>query len=319
MTSPADQHVIGATLDENVGAIDLGELLARGERAAFHGRPIAGVEPLRAAVQLADQQGAVAESLGASWLLGVCLAAAGKFGSAVELLEPLATSSRQSLDERLFCSLSAATLASIYRQLGRHAEAQQVDERALNLAGDAAEARFDAILGLAADAVGLGSTAEAEAALIEATALATDRTDWWRQRVRLGWTRAEVALMHDDPAAAVAAATEAVNRAEEAGAPRHVAKGLLFSGVAYIELSDLQSATSCLRRAATLAESVGALPLVWPARAVLGALLAQTNAMESEAALEAARVAVRRIAEDLPSGTAQAWFARPDVAALLEK
>ena len=57
-----------------------------------------------------------------------------------------------------------------------------------------------------------------------------------------------------------------------------------------------------LRRAAMLAESLGAIPLVWPARAVLGALVATSSPAESAAALTSARSIVRQIADDLPVG-----------------
>jgi hypothetical protein len=107
-----------------------------------------------------------------------------------------------------------------------------------------------------------------------------------------------------------------VDRAEGALAPRHVAKGLLFLGVAQVQAGDEEAPTT-LRRAATLAESLEALPLVWPARAVLGALLGDDDP-ESARSLAAARSAVLGIAADLPPGVRDSWLARPDVAALFE-
>ncbi len=296
---------------------DLTELLATGERAAFHGRPATGVAPLQRAVELAHARGLDAEATAAAWLLGVCLGAAGRYGSAMLVLEPLASSDPGEADRRLFASLAAATLGSVSRQLGRHAEGRGYDERALDLAGDAPEACFDAMLGLAVDAVGLGEAGAADAALAEAVGLAAGRGDWWRQRVRLDWVRAEIALLHDDADEAVARATAAVALAEASGAPRHVAKGLLFCGVAQVQRGDIDEAAASLRRAATLAESLGCIPLVWPARAVLGALVAPTLPDESAAALSSARSVVRQIADDLPNGYAEDWLARPDVAALL--
>ncbi len=296
---------------------DLTELLATGERAAFHGRPSAGVAPLQRAVELAHAQGNDAEATAAAWLLGVCLGAAGRYGSAMMVLEPLAMSAPDEADRRIFASLAAATLASVSRQLGRHQDGRRIDERALELAGNAAEARFDAVLGLAADAVGLGEGAQADAALGEAVALADGRGDWWRQRVRLDWVRAEIALLRQRPDEAVSRATSAITLAETSGAPRHVAKGLLFCGVAQVQAGDIEEAAHTLRRAATLAESLGTVPLVWPARAVLGALIAPSHPVESAAALASARLTVRQIADDLPGPFAQDWLVRPDIAALL--
>ena len=296
---------------------DLTDLLATGERAAFHGRPAAGIAPLQRAVESAHAAGQDAEATAAVWLLGVCLAASGRYGSAMVVLEPLADAAPSDAERRLFSSLAAATLASVARQLGRHAEGRRLDERALDLAADAAEARFDALLGLAADAVGLEDPTAADAAHADAATLADGRPDWWRQRVRLDWVRAEVALLRDRPEEAASWAASAVVLAETSGAPRHVAKGLHFPGVSLVQGGDLDEAAATLRRAATLAESLGAVPLVWPARAVLGALVAAINPAESSASLAAARVAVRQIADDLPVRYAEDWLARPDVAALL--
>jgi hypothetical protein len=296
---------------------ELTELLATGERAAFHGRPAAGIGPLQRAIELAHARGHDAEAMAAAWLLGVCLGASGRYGAAMVVLEPLAGSDPGEPERRLFASLAAATLASISRQLGRHADGRATDQLALALADDAPEAQFDALLGLAADAVGLGDVPSAEDSLAHAATLADGRGDWWRQRVRLDWVRAEVALMRDRPADAVTRATTAITLAETSGAPRHVAKGLLFCGVAQVQTGDLEEAAHSLRRAATLAESLGTVPLIWPARAVLGALVAATNPAEGASALASARSAVRHISDDLPAPYAEAWLARSDIAALL--
>ncbi len=297
-------------------ADDLPALLVAGERAAFHGRPAAGVDPLRRAVEVATADGLAAEAAGAGWLLGVCLASAGRYGGALEVLDPLADGAG-SAESRVLGALAGATAASVHRQLGRHAAAQGYDERALDRCGGTGEAGFDALLGLAADAVGLGDAPVATARLDEAAALVGDRADWWRQRVRLGWVRAEVALLQGRPDDAVGAAHAAVDLAEQSGAPRHVAKGLLFQGVAQLEAGNPDDAAALLRRAGLLAESLGTLPLQWPARAMLGALLAEEAPAESQRALAAARRAVTAIADDLPPHLRDEWLSRPDVDALL--
>lgn len=297
---------------------ELAELLATGERAAFHGRPSAGVAPLQAAVELAHGAGYDAEATAAVWLLGVCLASSGRYGAASAVLEPLAISLPVEPERLIFSSLAASSMASISRQLGRHAEGRARDEVGLDLAGEAPEARFDALLGLAADAVGLGEDDEAAFRLGEATHLVMVRPDWWRQRVRVDWVAAEIALLRDQPEDAVQRAAGAVALAENSGAPRHVAKGLLFQGVAEVQVGELELAAATLRRAAGLAESLGTLPLVWPARAVLGALLSDVAPAEAAASLDVARSAVRHICEDLPAGLASDWLTRPDIAALLE-
>jgi hypothetical protein len=129
--------------------------------------------------------------------------------------------------------------------------------------------------------------------------------------------RAEVALLRGAPGDAVAAASEAVDLAEQSGAPRHVAKGLLFLGVAQVEAGHPGDAVGALRRGALLAESLGTLPLLWPIRALLGALLADSAPDQSASHLAAARAAAEAIAADLPDDLREQWLARPDVAALL--
>jgi tetratricopeptide (TPR) repeat protein len=307
---------------------DLASLLASGEHAAFHGKPAAAVGALENAVVLAQSQGRAAEMAAAGWLLGVALGAGGRYGGALTVLSPLVDAGRAPeapAERRLFAALSAATIASVHRQLGRHAVARASDLEALALTDGTGEAAFDALVGLASDAVGLDEPEEAAARLAQARALVPERLDeWWRQRVRLGWAEAEVQLLEGEVDAAVDTALKAVERAEHARAPRHVAKGLLILGIAQVSggtASDPEhdgDAALTLRRAATLAESLGTVPLVWPARALHGALVADDDPAESSRSLAAARSAVLTLAADLPPGVRADWLARPDVAALLE-
>jgi hypothetical protein len=95
-----------------------------------------------------------------------------------------------------------------------------------------------------------------------------------------------------------------------------VSKGLLFQGVAELQSGEGDAAAT-LRRSATLAEGLGALPLVWQARALLGALLG-SNSDEAARSLAAARNAVLTIAGDLSAELRDEWLARPNVSALLE-
>jgi tetratricopeptide (TPR) repeat protein len=305
--------------EPGVSSDELADLLAAGERAVFHGPPTQAIASLEKAVAVASAEGRPAEVTAAAWLLGVALAATGRYGGALTVLAPLLEPGEAPdapPERRLFSSLAASTIASVHRQLGRHGVARDYDERGLAVA-DAPEAVFDCLLGLAADAVGIGDSPTAHEYAERAGEVAGDHDEWWRQRVRLDWVRAEIALLDDDPASAAAYAGGAVDRAERSLAPRHVAKGLLFLGVAQVSGGDAEAATT-LRRAATLAESLGTLPLVWPSRAVLGALVADTDPAEGARSLSAARSAVLGIAGDLPPNVRDEWLARPDVGALFE-
>jgi len=309
----------------DVTTADLSGLLAAGEHAAFHGKPAVAISALEQAVVLAQSQGLVDEMAAAAWLLGVALGAAGRYGAALTVLSPLVEAGSGAgapPERRLFASLAGSTIASIQRQLGRHAIAREADLGALELTDGTGDAAFDALLGLASDAVGLDDAEEAVTRLQQAAdVLPGSGDEWWRQRVRLGWASAEVAMLEGRAEEAVQEAAAAVQRAEDARAPRHVAKGLLLLGLAQVSLGE-DEAVVTLRRSASFAESLGALPLAWPSRALLGALLADSpdpaDRAESARSLAAARSAVLAIAGDLPPGVRAEWLGRPDVTALLE-
>jgi len=154
---------------------------------------------------------------------------------------------------------AAVTRAAHLRQLGGHLAARRFDGRGLALATlpdarpaahrpetadpgepdpgqsepglDRAAARVDAILGLAADAIGLADPALADRLLRAAEPLAFEHPSW-RPGVRWHWVRAELALSRDRPAEAVGWARRALVAASGAGATRHVVKSELVLAVA---------------------------------------------------------------------------------------
>ncbi|MDQ1305927.1 MAG: hypothetical protein QG671_1759 [Actinomycetota bacterium] len=293
---------------------DLG-LLEAGERAAFHGRPADGVAPLQQYLYSAWQTDP--ERPHAQWLLGVCLAAGGMFGGSAAQLQPLlSVPAEADLTRRRYAAAAAGTLASIHRQVGRFVEARNYDEWAGAIAADDPKSAFDAALGLAADAVGAGAAQLAVEYVNQATGLCRDDPEWWRERVRLGWVQAEVSMLWDRPADARTVLLGSVAEAESVGAPRHVAKSLSFLGVAQQSLGD-NAAMMTLGRAALLAESLGAWPLVWATRGLMAVLLRSSNPPEAERCRRSAEHAVRIIAADLPAELAEEWAARADVAPLL--
>jgi len=292
---------------------ELAGLLAAGERAVFRGVPGQGLVPLERAEDLAGERGDVARRTRAAWLLGVCRSATGNYGQALAGLTTAASDPEVAAELR---SLPASAVGAIQRQLGRHAEGRDWDQAALEAAGDP-EAECEALLGLASDAVGLGEPDVAREVLTRVELVLAERPLWWRHHIRTDWVRAEVALLDGDPAQARAAAERALDAAEAASAPRHVAKSLLFAGVAATSHGQQGTAVDLLARAAVLAEGLGARPLVWPSRGLLGALLAASSPTESERSLDAARAVIRGIAADLPPLLAAEWLARRDIRALL--
>jgi tetratricopeptide (TPR) repeat protein len=290
-------------------------LIDAGERAAFHGRPADGIAPLQQV--LAGGWVAPAERLRAQWLLGVCLGAAGQFGSAAAALRPLLDlPPSPSAEARHYAGQGACALASIHRQVGRFTDAEAFDVWAGRVAPTDQAIQFNAALGRTADAVGALNRDRALSLLTEAHALCADAPEWWRERVRLGWVQSEVALSWGRPDDAVAALTRSVAESERVGAPRHVAKSLSFLGVSQHAVGDPNALTT-LGRGALLAESLGAWPLVWVTRGLLAAWLTASDPQQAERCRRSAEHAVRIMAADLPPELAGTWLQRPDVAPLL--
>ena len=167
------------------------------------------------------------------WLAAVVLGGQGHYAAAATALGALLGDR-----DRVLASLAASTLASHRRQLGGHAVARGLDARALATAPtsgpvdpdgvDFAGARADALLGLAADAIGAGRTREARLlhARVEPTC--------WRTEVRHGWVAAEIELAEGHADRAVAPAEAAAGTAREAGAVRHVLKSDLVLGTSLV-------------------------------------------------------------------------------------
>lgn len=259
------------------------------------------------------------ERLRAQWLLGVCLGAAGQFGSAATALRVLLElPPSPSADVRHYAGEAACALASIHRQVGRFADAEAFDSWAGQVAPTDPFVQFTSTLGRTADAVGALDRDRALRLLTEARQLCSDAPEWWRERVRLGWVQSEVALLVGRPDDAVAALTRSVAEAERLGAPRHVAKSLSFLGVSQRAVGDANALTT-LGRGALLAESLGAWPLVWATRGLLANWLAGTDPEQAERSRRSAEHAVRIMAADLPPELVGSWLQRPDVAPLLAR
>lgn len=192
----------------------------------------------------------------------MCLGALGRYASAARYLLPGGLPAG---------SAAASCRASHLRQLGRHAEAEPLDRYALATAEDA-EARADALVGLVADAVGRLDLPAARDRLAAAAGEIAGHAEW-RAPIRLAWVEAEVALLADRPAEAVAAAGAAVHRSREVVAWRHAVKSELVLGAALEAAGRFPAAARVLRGAAARAERLDLLPLVWPARTLRATIL----------------------------------------------
>ncbi|QXQ15669.1 hypothetical protein KV203_04365 [Skermania piniformis] len=163
-------------------------------------------------------------------------------------------------------SLISSTAGSLHRQLGWHAAARTLDGQALVEAARAgsASAGADALVGLAADALGTGRLA-LSARLLDAGSRMVADSSGWRSATRLSWVRAELALARDRPVEALDAARAALAAATTGRSVRHRVKSTLLIAAA-------MAATGSVVPAAELARTVVAdcrqhrlLPLQWAA------------------------------------------------------
>lgn len=213
----------------------------------------------------------------ARWLAAVVLGGQGHYAAAATVLHGLVAHRRPP-----WASLAASTLASHRRQLGAHAAARRLDVVALRLCSPVRVAdtgsdpvrtlgaRADALIGLAADAIGLGRLPAAHR-LVAAAGQVVQAGRWWRPAVRLAWVRAELALASGSPAAAVGPAGTAVRLAGEAGAVRHAAKSRLVLAAA-LHASGRPGADDLLHQVVDTAAAHRLASLRWPAEWLLAEL-----------------------------------------------
>ncbi len=233
---------------------------------------------------------ALAGAARARWLAAVALGGQGRYAAAAAALRPLINGRDQVL-----AALAGATLASHRRQLGGHAAARRLDAAALaRLAAlgtprartadsppdphdtDLGGAWSDVLLGLAADAIGVGQLSQARRLHAAARTLIDEgRVGGWRARVRTGWVGAEIELAAGRPEAGRAGAEHAARLAGEVGARRHIVKSDLVLATTFAAGGTPEGAAHALGLLeGVLSASLkwGIFSLAWPAALVLADL-----------------------------------------------
>ena len=197
------------------------------------------------------------------WLRAVAAGGQGRYGAA---FRDLATLRRSAPGGRLE-SLGMSTQGSFLRQLGWHTVARGWDGRALAVAGGDPEAGADALIGLAADALGVGRFAAAETLLARAEPLpaSPDSAVPDRLAVRRRWVAAELAMARGDGDAAVRLAGQGVELAAAmtVASPRHRAKSDVVLAAALCCAGSLERSRTVADAALQTTERLGLLPLRW--------------------------------------------------------
>ena len=194
------------------------------------------------------------------WLRAVAAGGQGRYGAAHRDLAVL----RRSLAAGPLLSLAHSTQGSFLRQLGWHTLARGWDGRALALAGTDPEAGADALIGLAADALGVGRFAAAATLLARSDPLlASPVPD--RLPVRRRWVAAELAMACGEGEVAVRHAGEAVELAAAmvTASARHRVKSEVVLAAALCSAGDLERARTVADAALQDSGRFGLLPLRW--------------------------------------------------------
>lgn len=231
------------------------------------------------------------------WLRAVIAGGQGRYASALTDLADVCRSPRGPL-----VSLAHSTRASFLRQLGWHDRARRWDGAASAAAGDDIEARADALIGLAADALGVGRFAASATALERVADLMTESAPT-RLPVRLGWVSAELAMVRGDGAAAVGHAERAVEFARLLGSARHTLKSNVILAAALCSAGDRKLSRCVADRALQDCARLGMIPLRW----ALACLLADVGSVTLCAAEVAA---VRDDAADIIRSRGGVWAVR---------
>lgn len=215
------------------------------------------------------------------WLRAVAAGGQGRFASAgadLAVLLRLAPAGR-------WASLAHSAQGSFLRQLGGHALARRWDGRALALAGEDPEAVADALVGLAADALGVGRFTVSTALLARVDALPEALgTPAGRLAVRRGWVGAELAMATGDGPAAVRHARSALELTTELTA-RHRVKSQVVLAAALCCAGSPERARAVADTALEAAGRLGLVPLRWALACLLVDVGSATHTSEQVRAI----------------------------------
>lgn len=196
------------------------------------------------------------------WLRAVAAGGQGRYATANAALAQLL----RGTPDGPMASLALSTRASFLRQLGWHWRAHDWDGRAWALAGDDPEAGVDALVGLAADALGVGRLTVSAALLERAAGLVGNSAVLApRVQIRLAWVHAELAMAGGDGMCAVDHARRGVELAENAlpSLRRHRVKSDVVLAAALCCAGDLTGARALADTALDDAGRYGLVPLRW--------------------------------------------------------
>ncbi|MGK2870212.1 MAG: hypothetical protein ACSLFA_26930 [Mycobacterium sp.] len=224
------------------------------------------------------------------WLRAVAAGGQGHYGAGLAELDEIIRTGQHGPT----LSLAHSTRASFLRQLGGHDLARGWDGRAWLLAGADPEAGIDALVGLAADALGVGRLAASDRLLQRARDL-LDQAAAPRLAVRLGWVAAELAMAGGAGVEAVGHAERAVELADALGSTRHRVKSQVVLSAALCCVGRLDDSREIADAAFAATQQSGLVPLRWALGCLLADIGSTTHSAQQVVAIrDAAADTVRR-------------------------
>lgn len=255
----------------------------------------------------AGDPGAVDSPAALAWLRAVDLAGRGRFAAARSRCAAVVTGP--------FASAARCLEASMLRQSGGHRHASVSDGAAYALAaplardeGAAIAFRVDALVGLAADALGVGRFRLAATVLHRAGAELSAGAPavaypWWtvpRASLRRDWVAAELAVYSGDADGSARALPVLLAADPGAARPRHHAKTRLIAASAAAATGDLERAFDLARHGHAIATEGGFDPLQWAGAKLMSVLSGEGPGQRF--AQEAAAVEARWIRDGAEMG-----------------
>lgn len=236
------------------------------------------------------------------WLRAVAAGGQGRYASAAADLAVLL----REVPAGPLASLAHSTRGSFLRQLGGHDLARGLDGRALALALENHEANHeadyevspeacaDALVGLAADALGVGRFASS-AALLDRARQVPEAAGPARLAVRRHWVTAELAMVTGDGATAARNAERAVELAD-GDMVRHRVKSQVVLAGALCCAGELDRARAVADSALEDTGRLGLIPLRWALACMLADIGSATQTVDELRGLrdEAAELVRRR-------------------------
>ncbi|ULN36731.1 hypothetical protein [Mycolicibacterium smegmatis] len=211
------------------------------------------------------------------WLRAVAAGGQGRYNCALTELAELIRAERGSLGTPLV-SLAHSTRASFLRQLGWHTRARGADGLAWAHRGTDPEAAADALVGLAADALGVGRFAASARLLEHARTELGDVSA--RVAVRTAWVSAELAMVTGDGPTAVVHAERAVAAAAEYASRRHTIKSDVVMAAALCSAGRLDDARVVADKALQATADNGLIPLRWALACLLADIGSTAHTLE---------------------------------------